>query len=183
MITKKQSLLLIALGVLLIVAVVITIYVSVSRRATINEQTKSIFTGVEDTATYTDVNGVELKLEDFLGQVLVVTSWATWSPFTATDLTSLDLLAAGYPVDQVTFMAINRKETKEQAARLLVTLPEFPRLKIIIDTQDHFYRSVVGYAMPETLVFDSTGEIVLHHRGELDPVLVRKAVDEAILSK
>ena len=180
MVTKKQSLLLIVLGVLLLIAIIATLYIVIARQNAVSEETKNIFAGVEDRITYTDVNGAELTLENFLGQVLVVTSWASWSPFTAADLTSLDLIAKDYPDDEVTFMAINRKETKDQAARLLSTLPEFPELMIIIDTEDHFYHSVAGYAMPETIVFNKKGEIVLHQRGALTAAEVRQAIDLAL---
>ncbi len=181
MISTKQKIVLGVLVALLTAAALATLYVV--QRKSIDESTKNIFAGAEDTITYTDVNGAEMSLEDYLGQVLVVTSWASWSPFTESDLTSLNLMAADYPDEEVTFMAINRKETKDQAARLLATLPSFPELKIVIDTQDHFYHSVAGYAMPETIVFDEQGAIILHVRGALDAVAVRSAIDAALAAE
>ncbi len=153
------------------------------RMHAVEESTKDIFVGDPGVVTYTDVNGTELSLEDYLGRVLIVTSWASWSPFTAGDFTSLNLIANDYADKGVMFMAINRKETKEQAQRYLSTIPSFPNLKIIIDTQDHFYNSVSGYAMPETIVFDTRGNVVLHLRGAVNATEVRAAIDTALAAE
>lgn len=178
--TTKQKVLLILLAIAATAALALTVFVVYQNEHAVDESTRNIFTSTPGQATYTDVNGAERSLEDYLGQVLVVTSWASWSPFTQNDFTSLNLIANDYVGKDVVFMAINRKETKEQAARYLATIPPYSNLLVVIDTEDRFYSSVAGYAMPETIVFDKTGAITLHLRGVVDAVAVRAAVDAAL---
>jgi len=47
----------------------------------------------------------------------VVATWASWSPFSTADLNTLSELSSEFSDEEVVFMAINRKESKEQAAR------------------------------------------------------------------
>lgn len=181
--TTKQKGLLLLLALAILGALAATVLVVYRNSHAVDESTRNIFTSTPGQATYTDVNGAERSLEDYLGQVLVVTSWASWSPFTQNDFTSLNLIADDYAGRDVVFMAINRKETKDQAARYLSTISEYKNLLIVIDTEDRFYSSVAGYAMPETLVFDKTGAITLHLRGVVDAAAVRGAVDAALASE
>lgn len=178
--TTTQKVFLILLTLAAVAALAVTVFVVYKNKHAVDESTRSIFTNTPGKATYTDVNGAERSLEDYLGQVLVVTSWATWSPFTQNDFSSLNLIAGDYVGKDVVFMAINRKETKEQATRYLATIPPYSNLLVVIDTEDRFYNSVAGYAMPETIVFDKAGAITLHLRGVVDAVAVRAAVDAAL---
>lgn len=115
-------------------------------------------------AVYTYLDGTPVALESFFGKPLLVNSWASWSPLSRDELIALNEIAGQYPDETIEFIALNRKETKEQAARFLSTLPPLPNLTIIIDTNDYFYNRVGGYAMPETIVFDATGTLVVHER-------------------
>jgi thiol-disulfide isomerase/thioredoxin len=148
----------------------------------VREETREIFTNTTAAATYIDLEGKPLSLEDFLGDVLVVASWASWSPFSATDLSNLSALSGEYTESGVTFVALNRKETKEQAARYLATIPALTGIVIAIDTEDRFYQSVGGYAMPETVIFNTTGDIVFHARGVVSVPDIKAVLDQEISS-
>jgi len=163
--TKKTTVILILIVVTLLVAAVATYKVVQKNKNTINEETKEIFSSESKDFTYTDINGNEVSLEQYLGKILVVTSWASWSPFSKNDLVDLDDLASNYSQSEVVFIAINRKETKEMAERYMNTLPDLDNILIVLDPSDHFYTAVSGYAMPETVVFDTKGEVVLHVNG------------------
>jgi len=139
------------------------------RNNAVDEETKKIFSDVSDIEfSYTDINGNKISLEQFLGQVLVVTSWASWSPFSRDELTNLNDLSTKYSNEKIVFLAINRKETKEQAQRFISTLPELKSVHLVLDPRDHFYISVEGYAMPETVIYDSKGTKIKHFRGKFD---------------
>jgi thiol-disulfide isomerase/thioredoxin len=159
----------IILGVMLAIVVLAGIftYVVIQRdNNSINEETKEIFASeTTEGFAYTDIKGNDTSLEQYLGRILVVTSWASWSPFSKDGLTSLDSLASKYSVDEIIFLAVNRKETKEMAERYMNTLPSLDNLLIILDPTDHFYTAVAGYAMPETVIFDTRGDIILHIKG------------------
>jgi len=84
--TKKTTVILILIVVTLLVAAVATYKVVQKNKNTINEETKEIFSSESKDFTYTDINGNEVSLEQYLGKILVVTSWASWSPFSKNDL-------------------------------------------------------------------------------------------------
>jgi thiol-disulfide isomerase/thioredoxin len=175
----------IGIGIFFLLVLLVSIgtyYIAERSHFGISDEAKAIFAGDQaDPAVYQDLNGNELSLESYLGEVVVVTSWASWSPFSAADLTALNELAAEYD-DGPVFLAINRKETKEQALRYLATIADVPNLILVLDPADRFYARIGGYAMPETVVFDQSGQIVLHDRGVLDPASIRTAIS-GILSE
>lgn len=174
---SKQNKFVIA-GLIIVVLLVsaATFYIRYKRATAIPEETQRLFAGQEGVITYTDINGNEISLEQYLGRVLIVTTWASWSPFTNADLTVLNDLVAKYDATKVVALGINRMETREQAQRYKTTMPELSNVILVIDTADHFYKSVGGYAMPETLIFNTKGEKVEHIRGT-----IKKEEVEALL--
>ena len=167
--TRSHYVLIGGLVFVIIVFGLITLYVADRNHLGIKTETKEIFTDTsEDESTYQDILGNKVSLDTYLGRVMVVSAWASWSPFSSADLQALNDLATNYSDDNVVFIAMNRKETKEQAVRYLNTLPKIPNLLVVIDTEDKFYERVGGYAMPETIIFDRKGNIVLHDRGVVD---------------
>lgn len=167
-----------ALGVVLFCAILLTIFIVIKNNQAVKSETREIFAGsASTTPTYTDMQGNKLSLEEWLGDPIVVISWASWSPFSADNLTALNELAGQYKSQPVKFMAINRKESNSQALRYLNTLPPLPNITIIIDTEDLFYTKINGYAMPETLIFDAKGDIILHERGLVSVENIRRTLD------
>ncbi len=151
-------------GVLMVFGVITYFVVVQDKKAVINE-TRQIFTNQSGEAPYTDLVGNPISLDQYLGKILVVSSWASWSPFSQSELTMMTELAAQYKGQEIAFLAINRKETKEQAARYLQTLTAFDGVVMALDPRDYFYKAVGGYAMPEVVVYNKRGEIVNHFRG------------------
>lgn len=164
--TKKNTLITLAalLGVLMVLGLVTYFVVAQNKKAVINE-TRQIFTNQPGEAPYTDLAGNPISLDQYLGKILVVSSWASWSPFSQGELNLLAELAVQYRGQEIAFLAINRKETKEQAARYLQTLTAFDGVVMALDPRDYFYKAVGGYAMPEVVVYNKRGEIVNHFRG------------------
>jgi hypothetical protein len=95
----------------------------------------------------------------------------------------LDEVATNYSPDSVTILALNRMEPVHQAQRFLTTIPAVPNITFVQDNQDHFFAAVEGYAMPETIVYNPAGEIVLHKRGNLTRDEIVAAVDAALSSE
>jgi thiol-disulfide isomerase/thioredoxin len=125
---------------------------------------------------YTDLDGNIIDLTDFKGKPLVVNSWASWIPFSQTELPLLARMGEEYG-DKVTILAINRMEPigTIRAFQSAFTLPA--SLRMLIDPSDNFYKVVGGYAMPETVVFDAEGVIVYHVRGTLTESDLRAHID------
>lgn len=177
---KSHKLVLGGLTAVALVAAVGTAYVVYDKKHGIVEEAVSVFSNAPGEAPYSDMLGNAVSLDSYLGKVLVVATWASWSPFSATDLQMLDSLADEIANEEVVFMAINRKETKEQAARFTATQPEFNNLVMVLDPRDHFYTAVGGYAMPEVVVYNRRGEVVLHERGVANRDTIQSAIAQQL---
>ncbi len=133
-----------------------------------------------ETTSYTTLTGEPFSFETYRGRIRVVTVWASWSPYTARELSVLEAIASVYPSEQVATFAVNRKEPKERAAAYLATVEPVSNVVMVIDETDAFYTSVGGYAMPETILFDAAGNIAWHHRGEVSVELLRTEIDKLV---
>jgi len=117
---------------------------------------------------YTDISGNETNLEQYLGQVLIVHSWASWSPFSKAELQSLSEISKQYADQGVQVVAINRGEDIRTAQQYLTSIGITDEVTLVVDTNDQYYKNIGGYTMPETVLYDVDGEIVEHIRGQLN---------------
>ncbi len=136
-----------------------------------------------DLPAYTTTLGTTVDMHDYFGKIIYVNSWASWSPLSRDELIALNEVAANYTNQDVVFIALNRKEGKEQAERLLGTLPPINNLQLVIDTSDQFYRAVSGYAMPETLIYDKKGNLISHDRVPLSSDQMKERIDQALATE
>ena len=128
---------------------------------------------------YTDIEGNPVQLQNYLGTILVVNSWASWSPQSAQELQKLAAVAQEYDQETVTVLAINRAEPKNTAQAYLASIAVADSVVLILDPQDNYYSSVGGFAMPETIFYDAQGNVVQHTRGALDDTKIKKFIEEA----
>jgi thiol-disulfide isomerase/thioredoxin len=141
------------------------------------EKVLSLFSD-DESAKFTDLQNNVISLAEYEKQIIVVNTWASWSPFTAVEFPILDEVAGTYADRGVRVLAINRKETKDQIDRYLSTIPEYKNVEKIVDVNDFFYAGVEGYAMPETIVYDNKGRIIEHFHG-----VIKKEELESVLNK
>jgi thiol-disulfide isomerase/thioredoxin len=169
-------------GLLLVMVVLgLATYLYLNRDSNdINQDTVALFSNPEGEAPYTDLLGNPVSLQQYLGQTLVVVTWASWSPFSTADLSMMTELSSEFAGKEVVFMAINRKETKEQAARFLQTLPDLTGLVMVLDPRDAFYLTVGGYAMPEVVVYNHSGEVIEHYRGVANKRDIKAVIDREL---
>jgi thiol-disulfide isomerase/thioredoxin len=119
-----------------------------------------------ETHAYTDLNGNKVQIRDYRGKPLIINSWASWTPFSRTELPLLARYAETYK-DTLTILAINRMENVGVIRSYLSTVTVSDSLTILVDPTDYFYKAVSGYAMPETLFYDEDGNLIMHIRGVL----------------
>ncbi|MCA9354024.1 MAG: TlpA family protein disulfide reductase [Candidatus Kaiserbacteria bacterium] len=119
-------------------------------------------------APYTDLDGNQVLLTDFLGRTLVVTVWASWCPECRTDLTLFNRISQNYDLEEVVFLAINRAEPKATARAFLDTFKLAGDVIYILDPDDHFYHSTDSFSMPETIIFSPNGNEVYRKRGRIN---------------
>ena len=114
-----------------------------------------------------DLRGERVSSSAFAGRVRVINVWASWCPFCAKELADFDALQRELG-ERVVFLAINRAEPAVDARAFLEkTLGKDYALRVLLDPSDSFYKTIGGFAMPETLFLNADGETVLHKRGPL----------------
>lgn len=135
-----------------------------------------------ESQSYTDLDGNPVDLNAFAGKPLVFNSWATWMPFSKDELPELGVAQGTYG-DAVKIIAINRMEDRAVVRSYLATfgISEL-NILFLIDPSDNFYKSVGGYAMPETLMYAFDGTLVHHKRGVLTKDELYEMID-AIVKK
>ena len=163
--TKKRFLVLFVILLVVIVVFIITYFVrSVAKDRLENEAVKTLFTE-DSNAQYLDAANNPISLSQYEDKILVVNVWASWSPYTEIEFPILDDVAMRYKDKGVRVLAMNRKETQPQIERFLASIPLYSNIERITDVNDFFYSGIDGYAMPETVIYDSNGKIIEHIRG------------------
>jgi cytochrome c biogenesis protein CcmG/thiol:disulfide interchange protein DsbE len=171
---KRSSLItLVALALILLCAAAATFFIYRHQNPEKGSPASQLLRDTEH--VYTDISGNPVKLSSYEGKVRIVALWASWCPSCAGELRDLNALAESGG-EELVVLAVNRKEPKETAQRFLKTVGDVPHLTLIIDQDDFFYGSIGGYAMPETIVYDTKGNEVLHARGDV----TREELDRAV---
>lgn len=168
-------------GILLLAAVAVFFFRAQKEADIKNVADESLFTESAQ-ESFRSIDGGDIALEEYEEQPLLVTSWASWCPQCAGELAMIDRMIGELGQGKVRVLAVNRSEPKEQAQRFLATLPALPNITLMLDQQDHFFDSVGGYAMPETIFYNAAGEIKFHKRGNLTEDDIRTGI-EAILAE
>lgn len=130
---------------------------------------------------YTDLDGTPVDIKNFKAKPLIINSWATWSPFSLTELIQLKHIQDTYG-DRVSILAINRMENSGVIKSYLSTNNITDSVKIIIDPTDNFYKAIGGYAMPETVFYNADGKLVHQARGVLTADALQQ-ITESIISQ
>lgn len=177
MVTSAQKKVAIGIIVLMVLAIAVTVYLT---RQTVDPKTVALFTPDAGALPYTDLAGNPLSLDQYLGSTLVVTTWASWSPFSTNDLQMLSTLSAEFADSDTVFMALNRNESPDLANRFMASIGNVPGVVIALDPTDHFYQQVGGYAMPEVIIFNQKGQITDHYRGVVDQQTLKEAIQKAL---
>ncbi len=130
-----------------------------------------------EAASYTDLDGNPVSLEDYKGKPLLINSWATWMPFSQTELPLLARMHEEYG-NRITIIAMNRMENpiiiRSYLAQYGIPTDAF---LIFLDPTDFFYRAIQGYAMPETIMYRDDGTIQNHIRGTLNETELRQSLE------
>lgn len=116
--------------------------------------------------TLPDYDGKEVSSKDFEGKVLVINSWAVWCPFCKDELDDFAQLQEEFK-DEIAVIAIDRAESLSKARGFTDSINVTDRMTFLLDGTDSFYKSIGGFAMPETIFVDTNGNIIVHKRGPM----------------
>lgn len=114
---------------------------------------------------YTDLSGAPVSLGAFDGKILVVNAWASWCPFCIDELSDFNTLAKTYADQGVVVIAINRAESPDTVRAYIEHIGSPEHIVFLLDPSDHFYKTIGGFSMPETQVYNREGALITHRRG------------------
>lgn len=132
---------------------------------------------------FTTLEGDPFSFDAYRDMVRVVNVWATWTPFSKDELTMLNDAAAKYAGSDVVIIAINRTEAQDRVKSYLARFGPFDALTFVQDQTDTYYKSIEGFSMPETIVYDKDGTIILHRRGPITARTLEDSITQARTSQ
>jgi thiol-disulfide isomerase/thioredoxin len=165
----------IALAVLILVSAVAVYFLFFK----LPPESSQSFTG-EYGLVLKDYAGNEVELSDFRRELLVVHAWASWCVYCGEELKNLQQLKDRYG-EAIRIVAVNRAEPDAEA-KAFTDLHgiDTSKIEILLDSTDAFYKSIEGYAMPETIFITTRGEIIHHQRGPMKMDEVTEKIDALI---
>jgi thiol-disulfide isomerase/thioredoxin len=155
----------ITLVILILTLTVVFLYYAQVRQANQEAQRANTpaATVLSNNSRYTDIDGNPVLLGDYVGQKVVALAWASWCPSCADQLQIMGELVESNP--DVVVLAFNRAEPVTTANQFLQFYGLSSQVELVLDPDDHFFQSIGGYSMPETVIFDESGQILHHKRG------------------
>lgn len=129
--------------------------------------------------TLKDYDGNDVRLSEYKREVLVIHSWATWCTYCADELRNLATLKKKYGKN-ILILAPNRAESIHTSKPFSDALGLGDSITYLLDPEDAFYKSIGGYAMPETLFINDRGEVFFQQRGPMIISEVEQKISELV---
>lgn len=126
------------------------------------------------------MDGKDIRLEDFRGEVVLVNFWASWCPPCKQEFPELNELANEYKGEKVKVLGINLDKSQERVEKYLEKIKIKPSSMIILlDPEAKVVANYVARSMPSSFIVDQQGVIRFVHFGfsESDPVKWRKEIE------
>lgn len=178
--TKRTLIQLLLVGIVFVVVIIFVYFYYWSPTGVKARRSSDIFAlNAPEKAMYQTLDGETIDLLNDKGTPLLVTVWASWSPYTNADFSALEIIKQKFG-DKIRIVALNRMEPKETAQAFLNSIDSSSELEYILDANDFFFKTVGGYAMPETILFDRVGNIYTHLRGSLNPIELENSITELL---
>lgn len=134
------------------------------------------------TAEFTTVTGESFTPEFTKSEKLtLVVSWASWSPYTPDEFSTISRLREIYSEDELDIVTLNRKESPEQIARFIKSYPLPDNVHSIVDVNDTYYKAISGFSMPESILYGKNGEVLFHTRTKLQSESLIALIDKNLL--
>jgi thiol-disulfide isomerase/thioredoxin len=110
------------------------------------------------------LDGTEVDVADYQGIPTVINFWATWCPPCRREMPMLASVARS--VEDARFLIVNQGEDRGEVENYLAA-ENFQIPNILLDPQQRLGAHFGIRGLPTTLFFDSSGELVDYHFGEL----------------
>jgi peroxiredoxin len=125
----------------------------------------SALTGQGEAANFTlkSASGVNVRLSEYRGQVVLINFWASWCGPCRQEMPHLDNIYRKYEALGFTVFGVNVEQDRKMADQVLRDIPvSFP---ILFDEENRVSQDYDVDAMPATVLVDRDGVIRFMHRG------------------
>jgi thiol-disulfide isomerase/thioredoxin len=116
--------------------------------------------------TFLDADGRELRLDRFLGRVVLVNFWASWCEPCIREMPALDRLQGKLGGDEFTVLAINVDRGGVDAARPFLKKLKIAHLSLYLDRRMTLMRGLGVRRLPTSIVVGHDGRL----KGRLEGV-------------
>lgn len=114
-----------------------------------------------------DINGKSVKLSDYIGKIVIINFWATWSPYCVQEMPNLDKTAKEITKgNDAVFLAVNTGE-KQDIVKKFITDNKLS-LMVLADTQGIVADYNKIFRLPTTLVINRDGTLYSTIEGKVD---------------
>jgi thiol-disulfide isomerase/thioredoxin len=112
------------------------------------------------------IDGSPFRLEDHVGQVVLVNFWASWCRPCVTEIPSLHRLEAALGDDDFRIVTVNVGEDRERIAEFLLQVPV--ELPVLMDYDASISKDWMIYVYPSSYLVDHQGKIRYAYLGALE---------------
>ena len=124
-----------------------------------------------------DAGGLLKRIAGESGKVMVVNVFASWCPPCREEIPGLIAVRRTFPEKDVVILGISvdrePKALTNYMSEMKITYP-------VMLAKGDFVERVGVTAVPQLLIYDKKGELVVNHRGLVDEADLRKAIQEIL---
>lgn len=113
--------------------------------------------------TFKNVNGADISISSFLGNVVYIDVWATWCPSCVQSLPWMSKLESKFAGKEFKVLAINVDDDNKTAEEFLSI--QKLSLNVAFDPKGSFPDSIDVKVMPTSLLINKIGQVILIHEG------------------
>lgn len=136
---------------------------AISAMLIFNYASASKLEGTAPDFTLDSASGENIRLSDYIGEVVMINFWASWCGPCRQEMPLLEALHEKYNMMGFTMLGINLDEKRADADALLAQIPvSFP---ILFDPESKISRLYNVKAMPTTILLDRDGNLRFLHKG------------------
>jgi len=106
-----------------------------------------------------DLNGVQYRLRDLRGKVVLVNFWATWCPPCIEEMPSMQRAYSKFGRERFEILAINAGEETSVVDAFLTRFTPALEFPILIDPTGETYKAWDVRGMPTTVIVDRQGHM------------------------
>lgn len=122
------------------------------------------------------VDGGEVRLADYKGQVVLINIWATWCPPCVREIPRLQRTYEQYRDQGFVLLGVNTTYQDDRAKVVKFARDQGISYPVLLDTTGEMSQDYAGRLMPTSYLIDREGKIVMVQVGEVDEARLKEQV-------